>query len=331
MRLKHVHRVRKPDGRVFYYHRRTRERLPDDPEARALRVLAINAGAGLVPPVVAPGTFADLTRLYRAAADFTRLAPATRAAYEKRLAWLEDRCGALDVATIDREAVLELRARFAAKPRQADWMMQVLRRVLNFALDRPSRFGLTHNPAARFGRLWHPSADANRAWTDVELAAVLGGASAPVALAVSLGAFTGQRLGDVLRMTWGAIRGRRIELRQGKTGETVAIPLHPLLAARLATARRGDVVTIVAGARGRPLTESGFQTLWQRERKRLGFGAGLTFHGLRHAMAQRLAEAGASEEEIGAVLGHRTSPMVKHYTRRARRGKLADAAMRRIR
>jgi integrase len=329
VRLKHIQTVRKPDGRVFHYHRRTRERLPDDPEARARRVLEINAAGRIVPPAVAPGTFADLARAYRGSPEFHRLAASTRAAYEKRIAWLDARWGALEVASIDREAVLALRDRLAARPRQADWMLQVLRLLLNFALDRPSRFGLTHNPAARFRRIWAPSPDANRPWTAAELDAVLAGAAPPIALAVALGAFTGQRLGDVLRMTWTAIRGARIALRQGKTGEDLTIPLHARLRALLAGEKR-RAVTIVAGVRGRPLSASGFQTLWQRERRRLGFAAGLTFHGLRHLLAQLLAEAGASEEEIGAVLGHRTSPMIRHYTRRARRGKLAAAALGRI-
>ena len=39
----------------------------------------------------------------------------------------------------------------------------------------------------------------------------------------------------------------------------------------------------------------------------------------------------ASEEEVGAVLGHRTSHMVRHYTRSASRARLAEAAMKRIR
>ena len=41
MRLKFVKRVR-TKGRVYWYHTKTRQRLPDDPETRAARVLEIN-------------------------------------------------------------------------------------------------------------------------------------------------------------------------------------------------------------------------------------------------------------------------------------------------
>lgn len=331
LRTKHVHRVRKGD-RIHFYHRITREKLPPAPEERARRVLEINAGlqkAAVPRPSTSPGTLEDLISLYRESHEFKRLAEGTRKDYVERLDWLKEHAGHLPVATITREAVIQLRERFASTPRKADWILQVLRRILNFAMDRPSRFKLTHNPAARFGRLSRSRASSNRAWTADELATFFERASRPVATAIALGAFTGQRLGDVLAMTWTVLVGDRITIRQRKTDETVVLPVHPELGRVLAQLQR-DAVTIVAGAKGRPLTESGFHTLFQRERRRLGFAAGLTFHGLRHTVAERLAEAGASEEEIGAVLGHRTSHMVRHYTRRASRARLAEAAMKRI-
>lgn len=42
IRVKHVNTVRGADGRTRHYHRLTKERLPDEPEARARRVLEID-------------------------------------------------------------------------------------------------------------------------------------------------------------------------------------------------------------------------------------------------------------------------------------------------
>jgi integrase len=49
--------------------------------------------------------------------------------------------------------------------------------------------------------------------------------------------------------------------------------------------------------------------------------------GLRKATAAALAEAGASTHEIAAVTGHTSLEEIERYTRAARKKKLADAAM----
>jgi integrase len=50
-------------------------------------------------------------------------------------------------------------------------------------------------------------------------------------------------------------------------------------------------------------------------------------HGLRKACARRLAEAGATANEIAAVTGHKCLAEVTRYTRAADKAGLADAAM----
>lgn len=50
---------------------------------------------------------------------------------------------------------------------------------------------------------------------------------------------------------------------------------------------------------------------------------GYTIHGLRHQRGMELAEAGCSEHEIMAQLGHVTPQMAAHYTKEARRKQLA--------
>ena len=320
-------------GRTYWYFRATGERLPDDPHARAMRVLEIHKEREKFKStprgvVYAPGSFDDLCDAYLRSDDYQRLSMTTRGDYRERIDWLRRRFGALDVAGLDREFVVALRDKLAAKPRAADWMLQVLRRLLYFALDRPSRFGLQHNPAARFKRAWRPSATSNRPWTQAELAAMVATPGA-IATACMLGAHLGQREADILRLTWAQYDGDAVTLRQGKTGEQLVVPVHPDLAEHLAGLPRTELGTIVVGARGRPLTGNGFRTLFQRARSAAGL-SGITFHGLRHTAAQALAEAGCSEAEIRAVLGHRTSQMAQHYTRRADQTRLAEAAVARL-
>lgn len=85
------------------------------------------------------------------------------------------------------------------------------------------------------------------------------------------------------------------------------------------------------GCRGRPLTESGFRSLFFRFIRALeaegAVGKGLTFHGLRHTAGRMLADAGCDTRDIQAVLGHRTSAMSEHYAKEADTRRRASAAI----
>jgi integrase len=52
-----------------------------------------------------------------------------------------------------------------------------------------------------------------------------------------------------------------------------------------------------------------------------------TSHGMRKAIARRLAEAGATPHMIGAITGHKTLSEVQLYTDAADRGGLASQGM----
>ncbi|WP_337248116.1 tyrosine-type recombinase/integrase [Rhodovulum sulfidophilum] len=53
-------------------------------------------------------------------------------------------------------------------------------------------------------------------------------------------------------------------------------------------------------------------------------------HGLRKACARRLAEAGATTNQIASVTGHKTLALVQHYTAAAEREGLADSAFEKL-
>jgi integrase len=55
-----------------------------------------------------------------------------------------------------------------------------------------------------------------------------------------------------------------------------------------------------------------------------------TSHGLRKACARRLAEAGATPNEIAAITGHATLKEVERYTRDASRAMMADSGMAKV-
>ncbi len=157
VRLMHVNTVR-AKGRTYYYHRKTRDRLPDDLLKRAERVLEINASLDLENTIAHPGSMAALVAAYKASPEFRKKAEKTRKDYLRYLSYFEVEFDRQLVAELDAEAVLDIRDLFAETPRKADYMVQVLSLLCSYALKRPRTYKLTHNPCQRTGAFTRPRA-----------------------------------------------------------------------------------------------------------------------------------------------------------------------------
>ncbi len=142
--------------------------------------------------------------------------------------------------------------------------------------------------------------------------------------------FAGMRIGDAARVTWSIYDGTSLEWRQGKTGDAVWLPAHRDLRALLEAAPR-LAATIVTGAAGRPLKESGlakaFRTLILRLEREGKVSSGLAFHGPRHTAGKTLADLGADPRVIKALLGQRSLSIAIHYSQEADRRRAAAAAV----
>jgi integrase len=77
---------------------------------------------------------------------------------------------------------------------------------------------------------------------------------------------------------------------------------------------------------GKPFTAAGFGN-WFRDQCNLARLPQCSAHGLRKAAATRLANAGASTDQIKAVTGHRSLSEVARYTRAADQIRLARQAI----
>ena len=319
VRLKHVKRYR-AGGKVYWYHRVTGEHLPDDEAERVARVMHLNATLDGWREDVAPGSLAALIAHYRASPECRRLADSTRETYLRYLSLLERTVPEMSVAAIDRAWLYEARDSMADTPRAANHLLSILSILLSFALDRGWR---TDNPARhvkklRGGKSYEP-------WPEAAVERFRAEASPRMVWAFELALHSGQRRADVLAMQWRHIADGLISVAQQKTGERLLIPIHRDLAEVLARIPRKGT-NIIHREDGRAYTGSGFASIFQREKRRLGL-TGLQFHGLRHTAGQLLAEAGATDREIMAILGHRTAAMVGRYTRGADQERLARAAI----
>ena len=125
------------------------------------------------------------------------------------------------------------------------------------------------------------------------------------------------------------MRDGRFRFRQAKNEHRnpidIDIPLHPELETSIRATPSGHLTFLVTEF-GRAFTPAGFGN-WFRDQCDQANLHHCSAHGLRKATAAALAEAGATPHEIAAVTGHMSLDEIERYTRAARRKKLADAAI----
>jgi integrase len=251
---------------------------------------------------VRTNTLMKIIAAYKAAPEFTKLAPSSRRMYLLYLKLIEDEFGDLPIAALaDRRVRGDFklwRDSYAQTPRKADYAWTTLARLMSFAKDRGI---IDVNPCEKGGRLY--AADrTDKFWGEPEIAALLTVASADIALALVMALWTGQRQGDLLRLPWSAYDGSHIRLRQSKTGRRIVMPAGlPLKALLDAANQRGPVILV--NSYGRPWTSDGFRTSWSKTCARAGI-TGLTFHDLRGSAVVRLALAEATVPQIATFTGH---------------------------
>ena len=106
---------------------------------------------------------------------------------------------------------------------------------------------------------------------------------------------------------------------------TLEVPLLPVLRAAI-DACPSTHLTFLVTERGQPFTSNGFGNKMKDWCKEAGLPH-CSSHGLRKAGATLAAENGATERQLMAMFGWRTSKMAEHYTRKAEQKRLAGGAM----
>lgn len=249
-----------------------------------------------------PRTLSGLITKFQASADYRHRSAGTRREYAR---YLDEIRAAFGHLTFEELQVTSARGKFkewrdgiSSHPRSADYAWATLNRVLSFGVDRGE---LSTNVARRGGRLYR--VDRREAiWTSSDISTFNAFAAEELKLALLLGLWTGQRKGDLLALRWSAYDGRAFRVRQGKTGRRVCIPAAKVVREALANSARRSP-TILTNTRGKPWTSAGFDSSWRKACAFAGV-SGLTFHDLRGTAVTRLALAGCSIAEIGAVTGH---------------------------
>lgn len=270
-----------------------------------------------------PGSISALIAAYYQSADFKTLAAATRTTYRGVLERFRAKNGDKPVRMLTPETIRAKLDKMAATPRSANVLLQCLRVICRFAVDRGM---LKANPAASVKRLKFKS-DGFHTWTDDEVLRFEQrhpvGTKARLALDLLL--YMAPRRADVVKLGRQHEREGAFVMRQQKTGSTLVIPVFPALRISI-DAMPKDGLTYLTTAYGRPFTPAGFGN-WFRDRCNEAGLAHCSAHGLRKAAARRMAEAGKSAHEIMSVTGHRSLGEAERYTRAVDQERLARRAV----
>ena len=323
LRLRYVISRRNARGDVRWYWSRpghARRRLPDSEPERLAMAARLNemadGGRAIDQPV--HGTFAWAVGVYRGSAAWGRLAAKTRAAYEPWLRFLGGKVGHRTLANLSPGDVDDMLSRVASAGRKTH-LLAVLKAIV--------KIGIRHRCLTQdvtLGAEVPRSRVREALWSDDDLAAMKAACDArepygaTVWLACTLMLYTGQRVGDVLSLTWGQYDGSALSLAQQKTDATLVIPCHRDLRAALDEARGVAKGTVIVA---RPNGLGMSWPTWNRHFNACRVVAGLQHlqaRDFRRTAATRLGEIpGLSDADIASITGHAPgSPTLRQVYRK---------------
>lgn len=316
-------------GRDFYL----RLPHPEHPDFAAALAQARSPGPQRERP--ASGTMAALVREFRGSAEFRNVrSPKTRENVERYLGIIETDHGREAVRALNRRDVLLLRDRFAETPGKANNWLNILRRLMSFAVDRGLR---KENPAAGIKPL---ELGEHAPWPAEVLERALKAATPMTRLVIVSALCSGARAGDLIRMQHGWLKtdptrhdGLEMSFVASKNDTAVTVPVHPVWMVELGKVPR-RAVTLLYDRSGKPFDDP--DELQDRVRELMkkigaptyvsnGKRRGYAVHGLRKNACCYLAEQGLNDSQIGAIVAM-TPQTVRHYTKQARALMIARGA-----
>lgn len=331
----YVQEYRDNRGKLRRYFRRNGSRvaLPGEPGTAEFNdaYAAALAGATIKKRGVGPkpkaGTLNALIAAYYGSEHWRDLKATSQAPRRRILEKMREKHGDKPVDLLPKSWIKKQMAGMAETPAQANRWLQLLRQLLDFAIEEEL---IEANPA-RLVKKFRDGAG-HEPWPEEEIAKFekRWKTGTKERLAFDLFLHTGQRIGDVAAMMRTHIRDGAIRVVQEKTGAELWVPIHPQLAESLAAVPSSGLA-LLQRQTGQPYTKGGLDNWFRRKRDEAKIAAGLSPHGLRKAAGRRLAEAGATAHEIMSILGHKSLREVQRYTSDADQKRNAAAAMAKLR
>ena len=268
-------------------------------------------------------TVADLARHFAANHIARKLKRRSQEEYQRLIdKWIMPELGRFRLDAVTTEVVQRLHHKMGGTPRQANFVMAVLRKMMNDAIALGWRKD-TRNPVA--GIKPYRENKRQRYLDRTEFARLWQVLQAEMAiphnhdgiLAIVLLLLTGRRRGEILNLTWDEVDldNGRMTLKDSKVGAH-EYQLSPQVVELLAKARadRGEAgpgAFVIRGRAGKGRLV-GLPHIWQRIRAKAGLDD-VRPHDLRHSYASFAIDCGAGLAEVKELLGHKDIATTQRY------------------
>jgi len=260
--------------------------------------------------------------------EFGFLKPATQKVYSSYLRKLEP-INARKVGSIKRADLFKIWDKSAASHGAMRSATKVTRRLFSWGMENEL---ITEFPMITMPKTSNRSVPFE-AWDSYEIVKYQDAARDYIEIhpergfvldAVDIGLATGQRVSDICSMPLDGWSGDTYQVKQQKTGALVRFK---------PTGRFREILELSRDSGGKFVLQMPEPNHGRLERLRYHFdivrdtaGVKKTLHGLRKTVAVLLREAGASNAQIAALLGHKTTRMVEAYAAEADQFVLATSA-----
>lgn len=298
----------------------------------------VSRGKGRKGLQVFDGSFYDLCQQFVASEVFAAYAEGTRElwARELRFACAPNCLGHVSLADIRPALVQGYLDGWADKPSKQKTALAAIRVLEKWAVVRdflPRSICL----GVHAGR----SAGGHIPWSEAQVEIAIRKSRSDLARVVTLGAYTGQRISDLVKICWTDIRTIQgqagFDVRQKKTAKKARdltwVVIAPELAEAMATWARHPG-PILRRLDGQPWRSDHMTDCWRREVLRNPHLAEhkklhLVLHGLRGHCCTRMARAGLNDRQIAALVGMSVEN-VENYTKLSAQEENALAAVHRL-
>lgn len=267
---------------------------------------------------------------YRSSDEYRSLAQSTRRQWSRWLDQIDEHFGPLSLLQFDRPKVRVIirkwRDKWKATPRTADYGLQVLSRVLSYAVGEG---WIRDNPCVGIPRLYSANRS-ERIWTPDDLGKLQNVASREIWWAVQAAMLTGMRQGDLLKLSWTHINEHSIELTTGKSRNkrTIIVPIYAPLRALLESIPK-RATTVLTNSEGVPW-KSGFGSSWNKAIIAAKLqDSDLHFHDLR-GNAVTSFYGTLSNAEIAVIVGWAETKVERLIDRYVKKGELIREQVRRL-
>lgn len=278
-------------------------------------------------PRFAHGSFDALIESYYRSKKWARMKASSQAMRRNALERFRARHGAKPVDRLEARHIDKWMGELIATPHAANDLRKMLNQLMKHAILLGWR---RDNPCDAVESI-RTGSDGYHCWTEAEIAQYEAkwevGTRERLAMALLL--YTGLRRSDMVNVGRQHRQGDKLVLRHGKNRSDTVIKILPPLAAALDAMTDEKHLTYLVTKTGKSFSPAGFGN-WFRERCDEAGLPHCSAHGLRKAMARRLAETGATTMQGRAVTGHRSDAMFIHYAAKANRESMADEALDRL-